>query len=94
MRQKTIKLIEPVEFAGQTYTQLTFRKLKVKHMLDIDWTEVKSPIAQFSAMAAASAGVDIGVIHELDMEDFVVIQELLEGFSPQGNRDKDQPTQG
>lgn len=80
MKQKTIKLNEPVEFAGQTYTTLTFRKLKVKHMLDINWDEIKGPIDQYAALASASSGVDLGVIHELEMEDFQKIQELLEGF--------------
>jgi hypothetical protein len=91
MRQKTIKLSEPVEFAGQTYAQLTLRKLKVKHMLEVNM-DAKNPFEQFIAMAAASAAVDIGVIHELDMDDFLIVQETLEGFTRLGNPSKAQST--
>jgi hypothetical protein len=91
MRQKTIKLSEPVEFAGQQYTQLTLRKLKVKHMLEVN-VDAKSPLEQFVAMAAASAAVDIGVIHELDMEDFLIVQETLESFTRLGSPSKAQST--
>jgi hypothetical protein len=90
MRQKTVKLNEPVEFAGQTYTQLILRKLKVKHMLEVSWEEGKSQIEQYAALAAASAGVDVGVIHELDLDDWNVIQEILEGFFQKGETGKAQ----
>jgi hypothetical protein len=80
MRTKTIKLTEPVEFAGQQYTSLTFRKLKVKHMLEVNWEDAKSPIEQYANLAAASSGVDLGVIHELDLDDWNRVQELLESF--------------
>ena len=83
MKQKTVKLAEPVEWAGQTYTQLTMRKLKVKHMLEVDWSSSTNPIAHFANLAAASAAVDVGVIHELDMEDFNKVQEIIESFFPQ-----------
>ena len=92
MKQKTVKLSEPVEWAGQTYTQLTMRKLKVKHMLEVDWTNAnESPIAHYSTLAAASAAVDVGVIHELDMEDFAKVQEILESFFPQGGMESPSP---
>jgi hypothetical protein len=84
MRQKTIKLNEPVEFAGQQYTQLTFRKLKVKHMLEVNWEDAKSPIEQYANLAAAASGVDLGVIHELDLDDWNKVQELLESFFQRG----------
>jgi Phage tail assembly chaperone proteins, E, or 41 or 14 len=84
MRQKTLKLSEPVEFAGQQYTQLTFRKLKVKHMLEVNWEDSKSPMEQYAALAAASCAVDLGVIHELDMDDWNRVQEILESFFQKG----------
>lgn len=91
MRQKTVKLTTPVEWAGQTYTQLTLRKLKVKHMLEVDFTEsAKNPILHYAALAAASAAVDLGVIHELDLEDFNHIQEIIEGFFNPAEADKGQ----
>jgi hypothetical protein len=80
MRTKTYKLAEPVDFAGQQYTQLTFRKLKVKHMLEVNWEDAKSPMEQYASLAAASAGVDLGVIYELDMDDWNKVQEILESF--------------
>lgn len=96
MKQKTIKLQQPVEWAGQTYTQLTLRKLKVKHMLEINLSpdSIKNPIEQYAALIAASSGVDVGVIHELDMDDFNVIQDALENFSNQASTDSTQSTQG
>lgn len=90
MRQKTIKLNEPVEFAGQTYTQLILRKLKVKHMLEVNWDSMNNPIERYSALAAASAAVDIGVIHELDMEDFDNVQAVLDGFFQRAETDSTQ----
>jgi hypothetical protein len=87
MRQKTLKLTEPVEFAGQTYTQLTFRKLKVKHMLEVNWDSMNNPIERYAALASASAGVDLGVIHELDMEDFDAVQAVLDGFFQRAETD-------
>lgn len=81
MKQKTYKLKQPVEWAGQTYTQLTLRKIKVKHMLEIDlMTAGQNPIAQQATLMAASAGVDVGVIHEMDMDDFSAAQEVVESF--------------
>lgn len=87
MRQKTVKLSEPVEWAGQTYTQLTMKKLKVKHMLEVDWSTKSNGIEQAATLAAASAGVDVGVIHELDMDDFATIQEVMENFSQPERKD-------
>jgi hypothetical protein len=74
-------LIEPVEFAGIEYTELTFRKLKVKHLLEIN-TNGLNQLEAASAIAAASAGVDPGVIHELALEDFMEINKVIENFIP------------
>ncbi len=80
-KQKTLVLVEPVEFAGTVYKQLVFQKLKAKHLLGIK-QEHADPIEQSFQLAAASAGVDIGVIMELDLDDLAHVQEIITGFFP------------
>jgi hypothetical protein len=87
LKQKTYKLIEPVTFAGQEYQQLTFRKLKVKHLLDIKVDQNANPVTMMAELMAASAAVDVGVIHELDYEDFERIQEVMGDFFNRGQQD-------
>jgi hypothetical protein len=88
LKQKTLKLSTPVEFAGMEYKELVFKKLKGKHLLEMG--EAKTPIEQTFALAAASASVDVGVIHEMELDDIIAMQELLADFFPQGLRDKAQ----
>lgn len=91
LKQKTMTLSEPVEWAGTVYKQLTFQRLKAKHLLGIK-SDNADPIEQGYALAAASAGVDIGVIFELDLDDVYKMNEVLEDFFPAGLRAKVQPT--
>jgi|GEM_PF-6841812 len=92
LQQKTYKLKEPVVFAGQEYTQLTFRKLKVKHLINIKIEPDASPVVMLAELMAASAGVDVGVIHELDYEDFEEIQKVMGDFFQTGRTDNQQPS--
>ncbi len=91
LKQKTIVLTEPVEFAGIKYEKLTFQRLKAKHLLGIQ-AEMKDPVEQSYALAAASASVDIGVIYELDLEDVAKMNEILEGFFPPALTGRAPPT--
>lgn len=81
VQQRTLNLSTPVEFAGTIYKQLVFQKLKAKHLLGIQ-KESTDPIEQSYFLAAASAGVDVGVIYELDLEDVVKMQDIINGFFP------------
>lgn len=81
LKQKTLVLTEPVEFAGTIYKQLVFHRLKAKHLLGIQQDKA-DPIEQSYALAAASAEVDIGVIYELDLDDVFKMQEILNDFFP------------
>jgi hypothetical protein len=80
VKQKTMKLSEPVEFAGQTYTQLTFHRLKAKNLIGLNASGIKDDMERSFALAAAAADVDIGVIFELDLEDVAKMQAVLEDF--------------
>lgn len=87
-KQKTFKLSEPIEFAGQQYKELSFRKLKVKHLLEVNLSEGANYAAIMADLMAASAGVDAGVIHEIDLDDFEKIQETMGDFFRKGGPDK------
>lgn len=71
----TMQLGLPVEYQGKTYTSLTFRKLKAKDLVASDLVdgEVRKSIAIF----ASNAGVPMGVIEELDLDDFERIGEEI-----------------
>lgn len=64
----TVPLTEPVEYQGKRYTELTFRKLKVRDLTAADLVEgeVRKGIALF----ASNAGVPVGMIEEISVEDF------------------------
>ncbi len=94
LKQKTLQLSEPVEFAGITYDKLTFQRLKAKHLLGINTGNVTDPVEQSYALAAASAGVDIGVIFELDLADVAAMNDILADFFPPALLAKAQPAQG
>lgn len=93
-KQRTFKLSEPVVFAGQEYKELTFRKLKVKHLLNANIREDSNPVVVLAELMAASAGVDPGVIHEIDFDDFNKIQELMGDFFLKAAPANPQPTSG
>ncbi len=91
LKQKTLTLSEPVEFAGITHKQLTFHRLKAKHLLGVS-TNLTDPVEQSYALAAASAEVDIGVIYELDLEDVAAMNDILADFFPQALLGRAPPT--
>lgn len=65
----TFKLDEPVEHDGQTYAELTFRKMKARDLIasDVVTGEMRKSFALFASMA----GVPIQVIEEMDGDDFI-----------------------
>lgn len=63
-----IDLASPVEHGGRTYTRLTFRKMKARDLVagDLVTGDTRKSLAIFASMA----GVPIGVMEELDADDF------------------------
>lgn len=64
----TVPLTEPAEYQGKTYAALTFRKLKVRDLTAADLVE--GEVRKGVALFASNAGVPLGVIEELTVEDF------------------------
>lgn len=64
---------EPVTFGSKTYKDLTFRKMKAKDLVagDLVTGEARKGMAYFASMA----DVPIGVIEELDVDDFERMSE-------------------
>ncbi|WP_018183981.1 phage tail assembly protein [Kaistia granuli] len=64
----TVSLDEPVSHDGKTYASLTLRKMKAKDLVagDLVTGDTRRAFAIFASMA----GVPIGVIEELDVDDF------------------------
>lgn len=64
----TVQLDAPVTVGEKTYASLTFRKMKAKDLVAQDL--VKGEQRQSMALFASMAGVPIGVIEELDVDDY------------------------
>jgi hypothetical protein len=64
----TVSLDEPVTHDGKLYASLTLRKMKAKDLVagDLVTGDTRRAFAIFASMA----GVPIGVIEELDVDDF------------------------
>lgn len=65
----TVQLSEPVEYGGETYSELTFRKMKAKDLVASD--DVDGDMRKSIAIFASMAGVPMDVIAEMDGDDFV-----------------------
>jgi hypothetical protein len=63
----TVTLSEPVDFNGQTYTSLTFRKMRAKDVVASDLVE--GATRKGFAIFASMANVPLPVIEELDIDD-------------------------
>lgn len=76
MSQKlTIKLSEPVEHNGMTYSELSFRKAKTGDLVAAD--AVKGEVAKSLAILACMADVSLPVMKELGLADFANISEQV-----------------
>ncbi|TFF20828.1 phage tail assembly protein [Jiella endophytica] len=67
----TVPIGEPFDHDGKTYSQLTFRKMKVKDMIKAD--AVTGEFRKSCAMYASMADVPIQVIENLDTDNFTEI---------------------
>ena len=59
---------EPIESGGETYEKLTFRRMRVRHMVAMD--KVQGEVRKTVALFASMADVPMAVIDDLDMDDF------------------------
>jgi hypothetical protein len=78
-REKTIFLVEVVEADGQKYTQLTMRRPKVRDQKTAQ-KMAGSPEDIETILFANLCNVPAAVIDELDMADYVAMQETYKGF--------------
>lgn len=58
---------EPLEYAGKTYTELTFKRPKVGSLAAMD--AATGDVERTLAFLASLAGVPLPVLHELDLAD-------------------------
>lgn len=75
----TILLNEPITAGGSVISELTLRRLKVRDYLAIDRLD-GSDLAREVALTANLASVTKEAIEELDITDYVKVQEILKGF--------------
>ena len=87
---RMIELEFPIEFAGEHYTHLKVRRLKAKHLRKLDLLEGGGQAVGI-AMAALICDVDEGVIDELDMVDYLKVQEAIAAFFPKALVERLQP---
>ena len=77
-RTKTIELDFPVEFEGETVTELTIRRMKAGDSLVSEGTEDKGRAGM--ELMAALTDRPVELIAELDLEDFVNLSEAMAGM--------------
>lgn len=76
IKQVVFKPSEPLEYAGKTYAELTFKRPKVGHMVAMD--AVTGDMEKSMAFLAAMAGVPLPVLLELDLEEIDRLNSELE----------------
>jgi len=59
---------DPIEVGGETHEKLTFKRMRVRHLVAMD--KVEGQMRKTVALFAAMADVPMPVIDELDMDDF------------------------
>lgn len=71
----TIKLETPVSFNGETFAELTFRKMKAKDLVAGDLVE--GEIAKTLAIFGSMAGVPLAVMEQIDVDDFETLGDKV-----------------
>lgn len=89
--RKTIMLEYPVEFAGETLTKVTMRRLKAKDFRAMD--DIPEGNAAAIALTALICGVDEAFVDEMDIADYLKIQADVADFFPKALADKFQGAQ-
>lgn len=78
MSKNTIKLKHPIKDDGETISELTLPRPKVKHLKAMDMGE--GEVEKASLLIASLSGVSIHVIEQLDAEDFAAVSNEVAGF--------------
>ncbi len=74
-----LPLAYPVTIGAEVYSKLTFRRLIARQVIEAHDTG-STDAAREARMVAASAGVPIQVIEELDAGDYAAARQVLAGF--------------
>ena len=85
-RHSAITLSQPISWEGNTVTEVTVKKPKVKDLkaMQAALDGVVDQLEQGIVMAATLTGLPRDAIEELDTEDFTAISEVIAGFFPRG----------
>ena len=77
----TVPLQYPIEVDGEApITSVTLGRLKAKHMRAI--TAAKDDVSRTLEMIAASSGLPLSAVEEMDAEDMTTVAEAIAGFLP------------
>lgn len=79
MTTTTIELEYPVQHETTTYTELTMRRPKVRDQINADKQASSRQDVEISLFANLCE-VPGGVIEDLDMVDYLTLQEVYKGF--------------
>lgn len=84
-KEETIELAFPIEFGGETVTQIVVKRPKFKHLKFInDMDSITGD--EFGQLLSKLTGQPSDVIDELDAEDLEEIGEVVEGFLKRGKK--------
>jgi DNA recombination-dependent growth factor C len=75
----THKLVIPIEIEGVMSDSVTVKRLKVRHRLEIQKSKIEEADKEARLISAAT-GLSPSDVSELDMADYLAIQEIIEGF--------------
>jgi hypothetical protein len=77
----------PVTHDGKIYNSLFINRIKGKTLLEMNRTMQSNPEAADFALYAAMCGVPVGVIEEMDADDFIDMTEVAKPFLPRKFRE-------
>lgn len=82
---ENLKLKYPVQHHGETVQVLNVRRPRVADIVAAD-KQSGSDVEQEVAMAAKLCDVAPDIIHQLDLSDFLALQEIVKGFTGSGGK--------
>lgn len=75
---KKYKLLDPIHFGEETFTELEIMKPKMKHMMELD--NIQGETKKTAKMIEVCANIPAPVVKELSIEDVEEISEIIAGF--------------
>lgn len=84
-------LTYPITHDGKIYNSVFINRIKGKTLLEMNRTMQSSPESADFALYAAMCGVPIGVIEEMDADDFIDMTEVAKPFLPRKFRELSDP---